>query len=44
MKDNLDINIEENLNTEPDDKDYDDALRRDHRKFCGYYWEKIQSN
>ena len=44
MKDGIDINIEEYLNTEPDEMDYDEAIRRDNRKFCRYYWEKIQSN
>jgi hypothetical protein len=44
LKDDLDIDIEEYLNTDPDDMDYDEALRRDNRKFCRYYWEKIQAN
>ncbi len=44
FKENLDINIEDFLKTDPDDMDYDDALRRDNRKFCNYYWDKIQSN
>ena len=44
MKDDLDINIEEYLKTDPDDMDYDEALRGDERKFCKYYWDKIQSN
>ena len=44
FKEDLDINIEDFLKTDPDDMDYDDALRRDNRKFCNYYWDKIQSN
>ena len=44
LKDDLDIDIEEYLNTDPNDMDYDEALRRDNRKFCRYYWEKIQAN
>ena len=44
IKDDLDINIEEYLSTEPDDMDYDEALRRDNRKFCRYYWDKMQAN
>ena len=44
LKDDLDINIEEFLKTAPDDMDYDDALRRDKRKFCHYFWDKLQSN
>ena len=43
-KDEFDIKIEEYLNTDPDDMDYDDALRRDNRKFIQYYWDKIQTN
>jgi len=44
IKDDLDINIEEYLNTDPDDLDYDEALRKDDRKFWRYYWDKIQAN
>ena len=44
MKDDIDINIEEFLKTDPDDMDYDEALRGDERKFYQYYWDKIQSN
>ena len=44
IRDDLDITIEEFLKTDPDDMDYDEALRNDDRKFWIYYWEKIQSN
>ena len=44
IKDDLDINIEEYLNTDLDDMDYDEASRRDNRKFCRYFWDKIQAN
>ena len=44
IKDDLDINIEEYLSTDPDDMDYDESLRRDNRKFCRYFWDKIQAN
>ena len=44
IKDDLDISIEQFLKTDPDDMDYDEALRNDDRKFWIYYWEKIQSN
>ena len=43
IKDDLDIYIEDYLKTDPEDMDYDDALRRDKRPFCTYYFEKIQS-
>ena len=44
IKDDLDINIEEYISTDPDDMDYDESLRRDNRKFCRYFWDKIQAN
>ena len=44
IRDDLDMTIEEFLKTDPDDMDYDEALRNDDRKFWIYYWEKIQSN
>ena len=43
ITDDLNIEIEEFLKTDPEDMDYYDALRRDKRSFCGYYLEKIQS-
>ena len=43
ITDEFDIYIEEFLKTDPEDMDYDDALRRDKRSFCRYYLEKIQS-
>ena len=43
-KDEFGIKIEEYLNTDPDDFDYDEALRRDNRKFGQYYLDRIQSN
>ena len=44
IKDDIGIDIEDFLNTDLDDMDYDEAIRKDNRKFCKYYWEKIQSN
>ena len=44
LKDNFDINIEEYLNTDPDEMDYDESLKRDDRKFCTYYLQKIKAN
>ena len=44
IKDNLNINIEEYLETQLDDMDYDEAIRKDHRKFCEYFSEKIKND
>ena len=44
INDNLDIDIEEYLETQYDDMDYDDAIRKDHRKFCTCYIEKLKDN
>ena len=38
------INIEEYLSTEPDDMDYDDAIKRDNRKFCQFFYDKLKVN
>ena len=43
INDNDEIYIEEFLETDPQNMDYDDALRRDKRTFCKYYSDKIQS-
>ena len=42
-QENINIDIEDYLKTDPNDMDYDEALRRDNRKFFVYYWEKIQT-
>ena len=44
LKDNIDINFEEYLETELDDMDYYDAIRKDKRSFCKTFWENLQSN
>ena len=44
INDNLDLDIEEYLETQYDEMDYDDAIRKDHRKFCECYIEKLKSN
>ena len=44
LKDDLDININEYLSTDIDDMDYDDAIKKDNRKFCIYFIDKIKSN
>jgi hypothetical protein len=44
LKNELDNDFQEYLSTEPDDMDYDDAIKRDHRAFCTYFWNKSKSN
>ena len=44
LNDNLDIDINEYLITEIDDMDYDDAKKKDQRKFCVYFGDKLKSN
>ena len=44
LKVDININIEEYLNTDPDDMDYDDAFKKDKRKFCEYYSNKLKIN
>ena len=34
LKDDIDIFIEDFLKIDPEDMDYDDALKRDERTFC----------
>ena len=43
IKDDLDINIVEYIKTDVDELDYDDALKKDDRKFCEYLGEKIRT-
>ena len=38
------INIEEYLETQFDDMEFDEAIRKDHRKFCQCYKEKLKDN
>ena len=40
---NVDINIKEFIKTDPDDMDYDEAIRLDKRTYCEYFWERIKS-
>jgi hypothetical protein len=44
LKDDININMEEYLSTEPDDMDYDDAVKRDKRTFCQYFYDKLKIN
>ena len=38
------IDVEEYLKTEPDDMDYDDAIKKDKRKFCEIFLEKLKND
>ena len=44
LNDRNDINIEEYLSTEPDDMDYYDVIKKDNRKFCQYFLDKLKVN
>jgi hypothetical protein len=43
-KEENDINMDEYLSTEPDDMDYEDAVKRDKRTFCQYFYDKLKIN
>ena len=43
-KNEIDINMEEYLRTEIDEMDYDDAIKRDKRTFCQYFYDKLKIN
>ena len=38
------VNLKEYLSTDIGDMDYDDAIKKDNRKFCIYFIDKIKSN
>ena len=38
------IEIEEYLRTEVDDMDYDDAIKKDKRRFCQYFYDQLKVN
>ena len=40
----MDFNIEEYLEKGYDDMEYDEAIRKDNRKFCDCYYEKLKDN
>jgi len=42
LQNKININIREYIKTDPDDMDYDDAIREDKRTFCQYFWFKIK--
>ena len=41
--DNMNINIDEFLETQLDNMDYDEAIRKDHRKFCEFFSDKLKN-
>ena len=44
IKDDIDINMDEYLEVEYNDMDYDEAIRKDHRKFCASFADKLKDN
>ena len=42
LQNNYKINIDEYMKTDPDDMDYDDAIREDKRTYCQYFVDKIK--
>ena len=44
VNDDIDINIDDFLQTELDDMDYDEAIRKDNRKFCPSFLEKLKKD
>ena len=43
-EENNNFNMNEYLATDLDDMDYDDAIKKDKRKFCSYFYEKLKIN
>ena len=43
-KDENNLDIKKYLSTDLDDMDYDDAIKKDKRKFCNYFYEKLKIN
>ena len=41
MKNEINIDMNEYMKTDPDDMDYDDAIRMDKRKYCQYFFSKL---
>ena len=44
LKEDININIEEYLESDIDDLDYNDAIKKDKREFCNYFRDKLKSN
>ena len=42
LQNEIKINMKEYIQTDPDEMDYDDAIRKDKRTFCQYFWSKIK--
>ena len=42
LNEKIDLNIQEYLSTDPDDMDYDDALKLDKRTFCQFFYDKLK--
>ena len=43
IKNDLNVNIEEYLSTEPENMDYDDAIKKDKRKMCEIFVDNLKS-
>ena len=43
LQDIVTINIKEYIKTDPDNMDYDDAIRLDKRTFCEYYYDRLKT-
>ena len=44
LKNDLDVNFNEYLKTEIDDMDFEDAIKRDNRKFLEYFTDRLKTN
>ena len=44
LKDEYNIDMEEYLKTDPEDMEFDDALKYDKRTFCEYFYKKCKEN
>ena len=44
LKNDLKINIKEYLDTDPDDMDFEDAIKKDERNFLNYFNDKLKAN
>ena len=44
IKDGNSFDVEEYIKTDPDDMDYDDAIKRDHRSFFGYFCDNLAAD
>ena len=42
INDDMNINIAQFLETQLDDMDYDESIRKDHRKFCEFFVDKLK--